>query len=105
MSKAEELKQRLLKLVFYREPEDDDIIYLRLSRLCTVVEQYADKVSRDKYERFILFLKTNRYEIKQANPNHVPGEGYSPAPYYGDVNLSSVVLEFESKQEQQKIKS
>lgn len=51
----------------------------------------------DKYERFILFLKANGYEIKQANPRHVPGQGYSPAPYYGDVNLSSVVLEFEAK--------
>ena len=47
--KAEELKQELLKLVFYREPEDDDIIYLRLSQLCEVVQQYADEVSREAF--------------------------------------------------------
>lgn len=43
---------------------------------------------------FIDFLRKNGYEIKKANPRHRPGEGYSPAPYYGDVNIDSAIEHF-----------
>lgn len=43
---------------------------------------------------FIDFLRKYGYEIKQANPKHRPGEGYSPAPYYTNVNIDSTIEHF-----------
>jgi len=65
--KAEELKQRLLDLVFYREPKDNDIVYLRLSILCEFVQQYAAEVSRESHETFMktLDIKEDRKAIRK----------------------------------------
>lgn len=43
---------------------------------------------------FIMFLKKNGYEIRMSNPNHVPGQGYSPAPYYSDVDIDYALKKF-----------
>ena len=43
---------------------------------------------------FITFLKENGYEVKKANPNHVPGEGYSSPSYYENVNLGTAIAHF-----------
>ena len=43
---------------------------------------------------FVEFLVKNGYEVRKANPRHVPGQGYSPAPYYSDVDICSAVDRF-----------
>lgn len=52
-----------------------------------------------KFTEFIEFLIREGYEIKKANPKHVPGQGYSPAPYYSNVDLDSVLDEFENRKQ------
>lgn len=61
MDKKEELKQRMLKLAFYRHPEDEDVIYLRLGALCEEVNEYAQQVSRDKAINFRIWLHKNNW--------------------------------------------
>lgn len=48
---------------------------------------------------FISFLEAHGYEIKKANPNHVPGQGYSPPPYYGNIDIQSAIDHFKDSQE------
>lgn len=48
------------------------------------------------YKEFVKFLIDKGYEIKKKNPRHVPGQGYSPPPYYSNVDTESVVKEFET---------
>ena len=61
----------------------------KTTQLCTI-----DSVN---CRTFINFLKKNGYEIKKANPNHRPGQGYSPPPYYGNVSLDTVIAHFEKE--------
>ncbi len=50
-----------------------------------------------KLETFIEFLIKEGYEIKQKNPRHVPGEGYSAPPYYSNVDIEWALEDFIEK--------
>ncbi len=43
---------------------------------------------------FIDFLKKEGYDITMRNPKHVPGQGYSPSPFYSNVNTDYVIADF-----------
>lgn len=48
---------------------------------------------------FISFLENHGYEIKKANPRHVGGQGYSPPPYFANVDLQTAIDHFRDSQE------
>ena len=46
---------------------------------------------------FIDFLKKEGYDIRMRHPKHVPGQGYSPPPFYSNVDTDYAVAEFLNK--------
>lgn len=45
-------------------------------------------------QTFIDFLKKEGYDIRMAHPKHIPGQGYSPPPFYTDVDTDYAVNAF-----------
>ena len=62
-----------------------------------------DVLSDISCRTFINFLRKNGYEIKKSNPRHVPGQGYSPPPYYGNINIDTAITDFIKQKEKNNI--
>ena len=53
-----------------------------------------DSLKNVSCQEFIDFLNKEGYEIKMVNPRHVGGQGYSPPPYFSNVNTEFAVKNF-----------
>jgi len=58
---------------------------------------YIEEIEVTILDDFIQFLKNTGREIKMANPKHKPGEGYSPPPYYSNINIESTMKKYLSQ--------
>lgn len=64
--------------------------------ICVQSEGVSEK-KISKYDAFISFLNKEGYTVTMANPDHVPGQGYSPAPFYRNVNIDFAITEFQKQ--------
>lgn len=57
-------------------------------------ENCDDLLVNVRLRTFIDFLKKEGYDIRMRHPKHVPGQGYSPPPFYSNVDTDYAVADF-----------